>query len=106
MGSPDRATARQLYLLVPGVFSEQASWARVIRNARCADADLDADHWFPVSAEADRARQEAAGAIAICSTCMVRAQCLALSLRDWDVGQHGVWGGLVAAERAALRRRT
>ncbi len=106
MGSPDRATARQLYLLVPGAFSEQASWARVIRNARCADAGLDADHWFPVSVEADRARQEAAAAIAICSTCMVRAQCLALSLRDWDVGQHGVWGGLVAAERAALRRRT
>jgi hypothetical protein len=34
------------------------------------------------------------------------AQCLALSLRHWDIGQHGVWGGLVAAERAALRRRT
>src|SRR5216683_4742939 len=30
---------------------------------------------------------------------------LALSLRHWDIGQHGVWGGLVAAERAALRRR-
>jgi hypothetical protein len=106
IGSPDRATARQLCLLVPGAFSEQASWARVIRNARCADAGLDADHWFPVSVEADRARQEAAAAIAICSTCMVRTQCLALSLRDWDIGQHGVWGGLVAAERAALRRRT
>src|SRR4029077_17960903 len=30
MAGPDRATARQLYLLVPGAFSEQASWARVI----------------------------------------------------------------------------
>lgn len=28
-----------------------------------------------------------------------------LSLRHWDTGQHGVWGGLVPAERAALRRR-
>jgi hypothetical protein len=27
-----------------------------------------------------------------------------LSLRRWDVGQHGVWGGLVAAERVALYR--
>jgi hypothetical protein len=36
---------------------------------------------------------------------MVRTECLAFSLRDWDIGQHGVWGGLVAAERAALRRR-
>ena len=106
IGSPDRATVRQLHLVVPGAFSEQATWARVIRNARCADAGLDADHWFPVSVEADRARQEAAAAIAICSTCMVRTQCLALSLRHWDIGQHGVWGGLVAAERAALRRRT
>jgi hypothetical protein len=44
----------------------------------------------PVSVEADRARQEAAAAIAICSTCVVRIQCLALSLRDWDIGQHGV----------------
>ena len=105
-GSPDRAIVRQLYLLVPGAFSELASWARVIRNARCADASLDADQWFPVSVEADRARQEAAAAIAICSTCMVHAQCLALPLRDWDIGQHGVRGGLVAAERAALRRRT
>ena len=104
-GSPDRVILRQLYLLVPGAFSDQASWARVIRNARCADASLDADQWFPVSAEAGKARQEAAAAIAICSTCLVRAQCLALSLRHWDIGQHGVWGGLVAAERAALRRR-
>ena len=104
-GSPDRAIGRQLYLLVPGAFSELASWARVTRNARCADASLDADQWFPVSAEAGKARQEAAAAIAICTTCPVRAQCLALSLLHWDIGQHGVWGGLVAAERAALRRR-
>jgi hypothetical protein len=102
---PDRATVRHLHLLVRGAFTDQASWARVIRNARCADANLDADQWFPVSAEAGKARQEAAAAIAVCSTCMVRAQCLALSLRHWDIGQHGVWGGLVAAERAALRRR-
>jgi WhiB family redox-sensing transcriptional regulator len=104
-GSPDRATVRQLYLLVTGAPADQVSWARVIRNARCADASLDADQWFPVSAEAGKARQEAAAAIAICTTCPVRAQCLALSLRHWDIGQHGIWGGLVAAERAALRRR-
>jgi hypothetical protein len=35
----------------------------------------------------------------------VRDACLELSLRRWTIGQHGVWGGLVAAERAALRRR-
>jgi hypothetical protein len=28
-----------------------------------------------------------------------------LSLRHWGIGQHGIWGGLVPAERAALRRQ-
>jgi hypothetical protein len=55
--------------------------------------------------EVGKARQEAAAAIAVCTTCLVRAECLALSLRHRDIGQHGVWGGLVAAERAALPRR-
>jgi Transcription factor WhiB len=81
------------------------AWARVIRRARCTDSSLDADEWFPVSPGAQQARREAAAAIAICRTCPVRSQCLALSLRYWDVGQHGVWGGLVAAERASLRQQ-
>jgi hypothetical protein len=51
------------------------------------------------------ARQEAAAAIAVCTACLVRGECLALSLRHWDIGQHGVWGGLVAADRARLRGR-
>ena len=95
---------RELYLPFYGALADQDSWLRVIRDARCADASLDADQWFPISAEAGQARQEAAAAIAICATCSVRAQCLALSLRHWDIGQHGVWGGQVPAERAALRR--
>ena len=66
---------------------------------------LDPDEWFPVSTEAEAARREAAGAIAICTACPVRGACLELSLRHWTIGQHGVWGGLVAADRAALRRR-
>ena len=44
-------------------------------------------------------------AIAVCTACPVRGQCLALSLRYWDIGQHGIWGGLVAAERAEIRAR-
>jgi Transcription factor WhiB len=81
------------------------AWARVIRQAHCAESSLDADVWFPVSPAAQQARQEAAAAIAICKDCPVRSQCLALSLQHWDVGQHGVWGGMVAAERASLRRQ-
>jgi hypothetical protein len=101
----DRATARQLQLPVAAPFTDQASWAGLFMHAQCADSSLDPDQWFPVSAEADQARHEAAAAIAICTTCLVRVPCLALSLRHWDIGQHGVWGGLVAAERVALRRR-
>jgi hypothetical protein len=80
------------------------SWARVVREARCADSGLHPDEWFPVGIDLITARQEAAAAIAVCTSCLVRADCLALSLRHWDVGQHGVWGGLVAADRARLRR--
>ena len=91
--------------LVPGQFTDQALWARVVRYGRCADSGLDPDEWFPASSEPATARHEAAAAIAVCTGCLVRAQCLALSLRHWDVGQHGVWGGLVPADRARLRRR-
>ena len=70
----------------------------------CADSGLDPDQWFPVSLDPARARQEAAAAIAVCTSCLVRGECLVLSLRQWDLGQHGVWGGLVTADRARLRR--
>jgi hypothetical protein len=87
-----------------GVAVDHALTAQVTRYARCADSGLDPDQWFPVSVDPARARQEAAAAIALCASCLVRGECLALSLQQWDVGQHGVWGGLVAADRARLRR--
>jgi WhiB family transcriptional regulator, redox-sensing transcriptional regulator len=99
----DWATAGPPYPQMAGPFTDEALWARVIRHARCAEGTHDPEQWFPVNAEIDKARDEAAAAIAVCTSCPVRAQCLALSLRHWDIGQHGVWGGLVAAERAALR---
>jgi hypothetical protein len=80
-----------------------ALWVRVVTQASCADSGLDPDEWFPVGIDPATARQEAAAAIAVCTSCRVRVDCLALSLRHWDVGQHGVWGGLVAADRARLR---
>jgi WhiB family redox-sensing transcriptional regulator len=85
--------------------TDDALRARVARQARCADSGLDPDQWYPVSTNPARARHEAAAAIAVCASCPVRAQCLELSLRHWDTGQHGVWGGLVATDRARLRRR-
>ena len=85
--------------------TDDVLWARVAGQARCADSGLDPDQWYPVSAEPAQARHEAAAAIAVCAGCPVRAPCLELSLRHWDIGQHGVWGGLVATDRAYLRRR-
>jgi len=102
--TPDWASAGPRHLQMAGPSADHALWDRVIRHARCADGSHDPDQWFPVSMEIEKARHEAAAAIAVCNSCPVRAQCLALSLRNWDIGQHGVWGGLVAAERAVLRR--
>jgi len=96
--------ASNLAAPVPGAVTDQRLWAQVVRYARCADSGLDPDDWFPVSIEPATARQEAATAIAICTMCLVRAQCLELSLRHWKIGQHGIWGGLVPADRARLRR--
>jgi hypothetical protein len=92
-------------ILLVHQLTDDALWTRVARQARCADSGLDPDQWYPVSTEPAQGRHEAAAAIAVCTSCPVRAQCLELSLRHWDIGQHGVWGGLVAADRAHLRRR-
>src|SRR5690242_10814516 len=81
----DWATGGQPYMPMAIQFSDWALWARVIRHARCARSSLDPDQWFPVSVEAGKARQEAAAAIAVCTTCPVRAECLALSLRHRDI---------------------
>jgi transcription factor WhiB len=89
---------------VPGPVTDYGLWARVVRYAQCASSGLDPDEWFPASIEPATARHEGAAAIAVCTACLVRAECLALSLRHWDVGQHGIWGGLVPADRARLRR--
>ena len=73
--------------------------------AGCADTNVDPDEWYPVATKARRARAEAARALTVCSGCPVRAECLEMSLRQWSgVGQHGIWGGLVEAERHSARR--
>lgn len=90
---------------LPAQPADRTLGAEVLSRARCADAALDPEEWFPISADTETARREAAGAIAVCTACPVRGACLELSLRHWSIGQHGVWGGLVAPERAALRSR-
>jgi hypothetical protein len=80
-------------------------WQLVISRAMCSRSGVNPDQFYPVSAPASVARREAADALALCSACVVRLHCLELSLRYWTVGQHGVWGGTVPAERAGLRLR-
>jgi hypothetical protein len=109
-GSPPRHTrdetmARRPHPLAAIPYTDLPLWAKVIKDAGCADSSLDPEQWFPVSQEASKARREAAAAITVCSACPVRAHCLELSLRHWDIGQHGIWGGLVAADRARLRHK-
>ena len=101
--TPDWPSVRPLYRPVGVPFPDQLLWVQLIMHARCATSTLDPEDWFPMSVEIGKARHEAAAAIAVCTTCPVRVQCLTLSLRHWDIGQHGVWGGMVAAERMALR---
>ena len=63
--APDWATARPPYLQMAEPFTDQVVWARVIRHARCADGSHDPGQWFPVSVQIEKARQEAAAAIAV-----------------------------------------
>jgi WhiB family transcriptional regulator, redox-sensing transcriptional regulator len=82
----------------------------VDRQGACSASGLSPDAWYPADDAADGAaepaRRQAAAALAVCGACPVRQECLELSLRDWTVGQHGVWGGTVPAERVAMRRET
>jgi WhiB family transcriptional regulator, redox-sensing transcriptional regulator len=78
-------------------------WVLVDREGACSASGLNPDAWYPAEAEADAAQPQPAAALAVCGGCRVRQECLELSLRDWTVGQHGVWGGTVPAERERLR---
>jgi len=82
--------------------TDRVPW-RIVAQAACSTSGLSPDDWYPVSVPAEAARREVAGAIAVCAACRAREECLELALRNWAVGQHGVWGGAVLAEREELR---
>jgi hypothetical protein len=83
--------------------TDRILWRLVVEQGACSTSGLSPDNWYPVSAAAEAARREAADAIAVCAACRARGECLELALRNWAVGQHGVWGGTVPAERERLR---
>ena len=76
----DDVTTPPPHPLGRGAAVDHALWAQVTSYARCADSGLDPDQWFPVSVDPASARREAAAAIAVCTGCLVRGECLALSL--------------------------
>jgi hypothetical protein len=90
---------------MPGQLTGPAWRALVTRHAPCPDSRLDPGQRFPVSADPGQARQEAAAAIAIRATCPARSHCLTPSPQHPDIGQHGIRGGLITADRARPRRR-
>ena len=89
----DGVTTLPPHPLHRGAAVNDALTARVTRYARCAESGLDPDQWFPVSVHPARARQEAAAAIAVCTSCLVRSEFLVLSLQHWDVGERGCGAG-------------
>jgi len=76
-------------------------------RALCRDEDPEA--WFPLGGDNTYVKESAAHlelaeeAKTICRRCPAISNCLAWAL---ETGQdHGVWGGLTAYERRALKRR-
>ena len=78
-------------------------WPFALARAACSISRLNRDDRYPVSIPVAAARCQAAAAIAVCAACPVRGECLELALRNWAIGQFGVWGGTVPAEREKLR---
>jgi Transcription factor WhiB len=78
-------------------------WPFVLARAACSNSQLNPDDWYPVSVPVAAARREAAAAIAVRAACPVRGECLELALRNWAIGQFGVWGGTVPTGREKLR---
>jgi hypothetical protein len=70
-------------------------WRVVMARGQCTGSDLDPDAWFPVSAGGPGGGREAGAA---------PPHGLELALRNRRLGEHGVWGGTLPAERDALRR--
>ena len=73
---------------------------------------IDSDLWFPEEQESrgrptraahQRMVERATLAMAICSTCPVRAECLTEGMKEENL-EHGIWGGMLAGDRIILAR--
>lgn len=92
----------------PSALSDVELTARLMSPlARCAASGMHPDAWFPVAKKPDLARREAFRALVVCEHCPVRAECLEVSMRQWEwpgLGRHGIWGGFIEAERGMLHQ--
>ena len=79
--------------------------ALVTSQAMCARSGVDTEQRYPVSVTAPAARLRRRRQSPFAPYAWPGCIALIMSLRYWTVGQHGVWGGTVPAERAELRRR-
>jgi WhiB family transcriptional regulator, redox-sensing transcriptional regulator len=64
---------------------------------RAACFGIEPDVFFPVSEE------EAGPALAFCSVCPIKEECLAWALKNGE--RYGVWGGTTEQQRRRLQRR-
>ena len=64
---------------------------------RSACFGIDPDVFFPISEE------EAGPALAFCSACTIRSECLSWALKNGE--RYGVWGGLTEQQRRRLTRQ-
>ena len=68
-------------------------------GAACAAPGIDPDLWFP-----NLHVSQAGEAIAICSACPVKAECLAHAMNE-PLLSDGIWAGLTGDEIRAMRRK-
>ena len=64
---------------------------------RSACYGIDPDVFFPISEE------EAGPALAFCSACTIRDECLSWALKNGE--RYGVWGGLTEQQRRRISRQ-
>lgn len=62
------------------------------------DVQLHADAWFPTEQHTERAARK------LCAGCPVKVECATYALAV--PGLEGVWGGMSAAERRQIQKRT
>ncbi|GHF27936.1 hypothetical protein GCM10018790_01660 [Kitasatospora xanthocidica] len=74
-----------------------------LRGAACADVDTELFYPDPEEIGAAAAEWAERRSKMVCAGCPVRTMCLELALERHE--KHGIFGGLTAAERAALDQR-